>query len=125
MYIKMLFNIKYKYRNMLFNIKYKFRNTSPFDMCMYMYINMYIKYHIPLLKKETHQNPSVFMENSRRISKALALQLLARQATGPRKARGVIESICVDDGKSMLVATFTEILKKKCEGPETKKMFLF
>lgn len=32
--------------NMLFNIKYKFRNTSPFDMCMYIFINMYIKYII-------------------------------------------------------------------------------
>lgn len=62
-------------------------------MYVHFYQYVYQVYHIPLLKKETHQNPSVFHGKiPQRISKALALQLLARQATGPRKARGAIES---------------------------------
>ena len=121
MYIKMLLNIKYKYRNMLFNIRYKFRNTSPFDMCMYMYI----KYIIFPFWKRKRIKILAFSWKFFKFSKALALQLLARQATGPRKARGAIESTYVDDGKSMLVATFTEILKKMWGAKKPKRCSFF
>ena len=78
-------------------------------MCMYMYINMYIKYITFPFQKGNASKSRRFHGKFPTFSKALALQLLARQATGPRKAPEAIESTYVDDGKSMLVATFTEI----------------
>lgn len=94
-------------------------------MYVHFYQYVYQVYHIPLFQKGNASKSQRFHGKFPKFSKALALQLLARQATGPRKARGAIESFLCRLWKIYVGCYIHRNLKRNVRGLKPKRCSFF